>query len=128
MAEILIIDDDELLTAVVALKFARAGHTVRTARNGSEGLALALERRPDAVLLDVMMPVMTGPETLGRIRMEPTLEGVPVIILSARESQADIRIALAEGAADYVVKPFVAADLLARVEAFIAAPGRADAA
>jgi len=128
MAEILIIDDDELLTAVVALKFARAGHTVRTARNGSEGLALALERRPDAVLLDVMMPVMTGPETLGRIRMEPTLDGVPVIILSARESQSDIRIALAEGAADYVVKPFVAADLLARVEALIAAPGRADAA
>jgi len=128
MAEILIIDDDELLTAVVALKFARAGHTVRTARNGSEGLALALERRPDAVLLDVMMPVMTGPETLGRIRMEPTLDGVPVIILSARESQSDIRIALADGAADYVVKPFVAADLLARVEALIAAPGRADAA
>jgi len=128
MAEILIIDDDELLTAVVALKFARAGHTVRTARNGSEGLALAHERRPDAVLLDVMMPVMTGPETLGRIRMEPTLDGVPVIILSARESQSDIRIALAEGAADYVVKPFVAADLLARVEALIAAPGRADAA
>jgi len=128
MAEILLIDDDELLTALVALRFEAAGHRVRTARHGGEGLELATTAPPDLVVLDAMMPVMTGPEVLARMRADPRLAEVPVLILSALNGAGDIATARFAGATDYLTKPFAASELLARAEAALAARTAADAA
>lgn len=128
MADILLIDDDELLRALVAMKFSAAGHVVRCAADGGEGLTMALATPPDAIVLDAMMPVMTGPEVFVRLRAEPALARVPVIMLSARNGASDVAGALTAGVADYVTKPFVPEELLIRVEAVLAARSRADAA
>jgi len=124
MADILLIDDDALLRAVVAIKLIGAGHQVRCAGDGGEGLAMALAEPPDMVVLDVMMPVMTGPEVLARLREEPATAQVPVLILTALDGAGDRATARHAGATAFLTKPFASDELLARIEAALAAPAR----
>ncbi|HZF43280.1 MAG TPA: response regulator [Sphingomonadaceae bacterium] len=116
MPTILIADDDELLAALVQFKLEAAGHRVVVARDGAAALAQVSRQRPDLVVLDAMMPVLTGSEVLARLKGDPATASVPVIMLTARRAQDDVVSALRAGAADYLTKPFIPEELVARVE------------
>ena len=85
----------------------------------ASAIALAGSHRPDLVVLDAMMPVRTGPEVLRALRDDPETAFIPVIMLTARKSEADIAEALRGGAADYLTKPFLPDELAARIFAIL---------
>lgn len=112
---ILVIDDDEKITSMLRRGLAFEGYQVRTARNGKEGLDLALVEEPDLIILDIMMPVLDGWEVCSRLRESGSR--VAVLMLTARDEVNDRVRGLDAGADDYLVKPFALEELLARVRA-----------
>ena len=114
--QILIIDDDAGLVKLMKLVFEGKGAEVATATGGEEGLRLLWQRRPDLVILDIMMPQMNGWEVCRRIR---ELSDVPLIFLTALQQEEDIVRGLSLGADDYVGKPMKPAVLLARANALL---------
>ena len=116
MATVLIVEDEEHLAETLRFNLAADGYTVRMASDGAEGLSLARALQPDLVLLDLMLPRMDGTEVLRGIR-EHSL--APVVILTARTSEADHVKGLDLGADDYVTKPFSIAELKARIRAHL---------
>ena len=92
------------------------GYTVTTAGNGKEGLEKILRAKPDIILLDVIMPIMDGHETLERLRQSEAGKDIAVIMLTARSQSQDIARANACGIADYIVKPFDLSELLEKIE------------
>ena len=115
MAKILVAEDDALTAQLVSFKLKQQGFTVLSASDGETALALALAERPEVILLDCMMPVMDGFAVLRRIKESPELKTTPVIMLTFRSKETDIINALELGAADYIVKPFSPAELMARI-------------
>ncbi len=113
---ILCADDDEDILSLVALRLERAGFDVARARDGDEAVAIARERRPALVVLDVMMPKRTGYEVLADLRADPELAEMKVILLSARVQETDVERGLNAGADAYLAKPFKAPELVAAVE------------
>jgi len=111
---ILLTEDDELIVDSVRYGLEHEGYRVLTAYDGAAGLALARAEHPDAVLLDVMLPVLDGLQVCRTLRAEST---VPIIMLTARGEEADKVIGLELGADDYVVKPFSMRELIARIRA-----------
>lgn len=117
MQRVLVVDDDPAVTSVLKRGLAYEGFAVDTAASGEDALALARERPPDVVILDIMMPGLDGLEVLRRLRAaDPQL---PVLMLTARDAPADQVKGLTEGADDYVVKPFTFEVLVARVRALL---------
>jgi len=116
---ILIIEDETDIREMLRLRLNREGHDVLTADSGEAGLAVARERRPDVILLDLMLPVMGGLEVLRKIKAERGIARTPVIIVSARGDESDIVVGLELGADDYVTKPFNMAVLIARINALL---------
>jgi two-component system, OmpR family, response regulator ResD len=115
---ILVVDDEPTIAEVVARYLERAGYEIRTAGDGPTAVAAALARRPDLIVLDIMLPGIDGLEVMRRTRED--LDGaVPVILLSAKGEESDRLIGLKRGADDYVVKPFSPAELVARVDAVL---------
>jgi DNA-binding response OmpR family regulator len=114
--KILVIDDDPLLLTLIQQSLERDNYTIRTAENGHAGLEVMEKIKPDLIILDVMMPNLSGWELCDRIRKTST---VPIIMLTARGSHSDIVRGLQAGADDYLVKPFHQAELLARVSAVL---------
>jgi DNA-binding response OmpR family regulator len=112
---ILVCDDDELLVDLLTYRLGTKGYRVSAARNGGEALERLANDRPDAVVLDAMMPVVDGFEVLRRIREEPETAALPVVMLSARKQERDIVGALELGANDFVVKPFIPEELVVRL-------------
>jgi len=117
MQRILVIDDDPAVTSVLKRGLAYEGFAVDAASSGREGLAIARERPPELVILDIMMSGMDGLEVLQRLRSADTW--LPVLLLTARDAPADQVRGLESGADDYVVKPFTFDILLARVHALL---------
>lgn len=113
MAEILIVDDERALRESLGMVLAGEGHAVRTAHDGEEALRLISEKRPDLVLLDVMMPKLNGFRTCEEIRKADGL--LSVIFLTAKDSEADQVRGMGLGADDYVSKEASDAVLLARI-------------
>ena len=113
---ILMVDDDEGLCELVQEFLEREGYEVTTVHDGASGLGAALEGGFALVILDVMLPVLDGFSVLRQLRRQST---VPVIMLTARASEQDRVGGLGEGADDYLVKPFAAAELLARIRAVL---------
>jgi len=112
---ILVVDDEPDITALVAYHLAKAGFRVSTASTGPEALKAAREERPDIVILDLMLPGVSGYDALaGRRRRDETRE-VGVILLTARREEVDRIRGLSLGADDYLTKPFNPQELLARV-------------
>ena len=109
MQTILIVDDDAAIGNLEQEVLERAGYAVQRAYSGTEALLLLKNRRPDLVLLDLMLPGLTGEEVL------PQLQGLPVIVVSAKAAVQDKVALLLGGAADYLTKPFDTKELLARV-------------
>jgi two-component system response regulator ResD len=113
---ILVVEDEPTIAEVVARYLVRAGYEARTVHNGPAAVAAALGRRPDLVVLDIMLPGFDGLEVMRRLHAD--LEGrVAVILLTAKGEEADRLVGLRSGADDYVVKPFSPAELVARVDA-----------
>lgn len=103
----LVIDDSKLIRQIVKLVLSQNGWRVLTAETGGDGLALAISERPDAILLDVIMPDPDGPETLTRLRSDTRTAGIPVIFLSGLASTASEEARLSElGANGVLAKPF----------------------
>jgi DNA-binding response OmpR family regulator len=115
----LIAEDDRDIRELVSAKLSSAGYQVLAYANGPAALAAAREHRPDVALLDVTMPGISGLEILTELRSNPLTESIPVILLTARSQEFDIRSGFAVGAADYIVKPFSPRDLVARVNAVL---------
>ena len=116
MASVLLIEDDQRIRETVALALADAGHAVRTEGRGSDALGVLVEWRPDVVVLDLGLPDLDGVDVL---RMVRSVSEVPVIIATARDDDAEIVRVLDAGADDYVVKPYSAAHLDARIRAVL---------
>ena len=116
MEKILTVDDEPRFIRLIEANLHTAGYDVLTAPDGRTAIDIVANQSPDLVLLDVMMPEMDGFQTLDRIR---EFSNVPVIILTAKGEEADRVEGLNRGADDYVVKPFSANELLARVRAVI---------
>ena len=116
--KILFIDDNPILSDMVGKKLTDAGYEVELAASGTDGLRRAQGYMPDLIILDIMMPVMDGHETLRRLKASPDsrVREIPVVIFSARREKADIITARKEGAKDYITKPVNITTLLERVK------------
>ena len=114
-ATILVVDDEADLRSTIQTRLKWNKFNVLTASNGQEGLETAAAEKPDLILLDNNMPVMTGLEMLARLRENPELKETPVIMLTAVCEPQDIAAASLFGVADYVTKPFDFADLTAKI-------------
>lgn len=117
---ILIADDEPLLTELLEFRLGARGYRTAIAHDGREALARLEELSPDAVVLDMMMPVHDGSEVLRRMRRSENHASTPVIMLTARRGEADVVSALEEGADDYLVKPFLPEELLIRLSKLLA--------
>jgi DNA-binding response OmpR family regulator len=116
-AKILVVEDEPNMVMGLRDNFEFEGYEVITARDGAEGLQLALEESPDLVVLDVMMPRMSGLEVCKQLRAQRS--SIPIIMLTARGQEIDKVVGLELGADDYVTKPFSIRELLARVKAVL---------
>jgi DNA-binding response OmpR family regulator len=116
---ILIADDDPDILALVSFRLQRAGYEILQARNGEEAVQMALDRRPDLAILDVMMPRVDGYEATRRLRQHEETRRMPVILLTARVQEEDIARGFDAGADDYVKKPFSPQELGSRVQAVL---------
>ena len=116
VAKILVVDDEPNIREVVSLYLRRDGHSVITAADGEEALRLYRQSQPDLVVLDIMLPKVSGLEVCRRIQSD---ERVPVVMLTARGEEEDRIVGLGIGADDYMVKPFSPRELAARVEAVL---------
>lgn len=116
---ILVVDDEPDITALVAYHLAKAGYRVVTAASGSEALRAAREQRPDLVILDLMLPGVSGYDVLAEMRTREETREVGVILLTARREEADRIRGLSLGADDYLTKPFSPQELILRVGAVL---------
>lgn len=112
---ILVADDDSLLQALLQHRLTAAGYEVMQVGNGGAVLERLGLFRPDLIVLDAMMPVMDGFEALRRMKSDPKMADIPVVMLTAMRRDADVVSALRLGAADYLAKPFNPDELIARL-------------
>jgi CheY-like chemotaxis protein len=106
------VDDDALNVRLVQRVLEARGFSVESAASGMEALAAIDRRRPDVIILDIMMPGMTGVEVLDRVKASPRLASIPVIMLTAKEGDEDLLASYRAGADYYVTKPLVVEQLL----------------
>jgi DNA-binding response OmpR family regulator len=116
MAKILLAEDEKQIADMISFKLANGGHQVVRAPDGEEAIALARRELPDLILLDAMMPGLSGFEVLRRLKLDAALRGIPVIMVTAKGHERDVLSGLRGGAVDYIVKPFSLKELSARVE------------
>ncbi len=115
--KILIVEDEQNIVDILSFNLSREGYDTLEAYDGPTGLQLALENDPDLILLDLMLPGMDGFDVCRRVRESGS--SIPIIMLTAREEEADKVMGLELGADDYITKPFSMRELLARVKANI---------
>ena len=125
MPHILIVDDEGDLANLVEFNLEQAGLEAEIALTGEAALAMVRERVPDLVLLDLMLPDISGKEVCRRFRSDPRMKRVPIVMLTAKGEEADRVEGFEVGADDYVTKPFSPRELVLRVKAILrrAAPG-----
>lgn len=116
---VLVVDDQQANVRMVGALLARSGCQVLSAVGGQEGLEQARAHKPDVVLLDMRMPGMDGFQVLEQLRAQPETRDLPVIFLTADDDRENLVRAFASGAIDYITKPFVAEELLARVRTHV---------
>jgi two-component system phosphate regulon response regulator PhoB len=119
MTRILVVEDEKDIREVLAYNLGKAGHEVLAADSGARALASAREIQPDLVLLDLMLPDVSGVEICRHLKHDPALCQIPVIMLTARSDEIDRVVGFEMGAEDYVVKPFSVRELVLRVGAVL---------
>jgi two-component system phosphate regulon response regulator PhoB len=117
--QVLIVEDEKDLAELLSYNLRRAGYEVAHAATGLKALQVISERRPDLILLDIMLPELSGTEVASRVRSNPETASVPIIMLTAKGEEVDQVVGLTVGADDYVTKPFSMKVLLARVDAVL---------
>jgi two-component system phosphate regulon response regulator PhoB len=116
---ILVVDDEPDIRELVAFHLTQAGYSVESARDGAEALAAIRRSPPGLVILDILLPDLTGTEILRVLRQEEATRATPVILLTARSEEVDRVVGFELGADDYVVKPFSPRELVLRVKAVL---------
>jgi CheY-like chemotaxis protein len=119
---ILVADDDPLILDLLEHRLVRRGYRAVMARDGREALDRVADCRPDAIVLDAMMPAIDGFEVLRRLRDDEATAKTPVVMLTARRQEQDIVGALELGASDFIIKPFIPEELLSRLARLLARP------
>jgi len=119
MSRILVVEDEQDLQQVLDYNLRQGGHEVTVTQLGAEGLKVAREQRPDLVLLDLMLPDLSGTEVCKQLKEHPATRGTPVIMLTARGEEIDRVVGFELGADDYVVKPFSVRELMLRIQAIL---------
>lgn len=115
MARILVAEDEPDIRDLIAFTLRFAGHEVVTVGNGAEAVEAALREQPDLILMDVRMPRMTGYEACEKMKSDPLVQHIPVVFLSAKGQDAEIRTGLEVGASEYLLKPFAPNELSEQV-------------
>ncbi|HMA37774.1 MAG TPA: response regulator [Chloroflexia bacterium] len=120
MARILIVEDNEMNTDILARTLARADHLLLTAADGEAGLALALAEQPDLILMDIGLPGIDGLEVTRRLKAAPATRQIPVLAVTAYAMAGDRELCLAAGCEDYISKPFDADQVVEKVARLLA--------
>jgi DNA-binding response OmpR family regulator len=118
---VLVVDDDPVILKLLEVNFEMEGFSVLVARGGAEGIEVARNERPDVIVSDIMMPKVSGLELVLALKGDPDTRHIPIILLSAKAQNADVRSGLDAGADDYVTKPFEPLDLVDRVNGLLEA-------
>ena len=118
--KVLVVEDDEDIQEIVVSVLSRAGYDVLVEGEGEAGLAAALSQQPDLVILDWMMPGLSGVEVCRAMRADPRAKDIAVLMLTSKAQEADIDQAFTAGADDYMVKPFRGRELVSRVQTLTA--------
>jgi two-component system phosphate regulon response regulator PhoB len=116
---VLVVDDEPDIVALVAYHLAKSGYSVSTATTGTEGLASARREKPSLVVLDLMLPGLSGLQVMEELRADETTSGIAVLMLTARREESDRIKGLTLGADDYLTKPFSPQELVLRVGAIL---------
>jgi DNA-binding response OmpR family regulator len=117
MAKILIAEDERDIRDLITFTLNYAGYEVLQATNGEEAVQMALDEKPDLILLDVRMPLMDGYDACLRLKSEESLKDLVIVFLSAKGQEAEVRTGLNAGAVEYILKPFSPDQLIERVKA-----------
>jgi two-component system phosphate regulon response regulator PhoB len=118
-AAILVVEDEADLAEMIRFNLEREGYQVRCALDGELALAEARRNMPDLILLDRMLPRLSGDEVVGQLKRDPATRAIPIIMVTAKAHESDELVGLALGADDYIAKPFSMKLLLARVQAML---------
>ena len=122
-ARVLVVDDDPVIQRLLKVNFEMEGYVVLMANDGVDGLEKARAERPDIVVLDIMMPRMSGLDVTKALKADPDTASIPILLLSAKAQEADLRAGDESGADDYLTKPFEPLMLIQRVENLLATAG-----
>ena len=115
----LVVDDDAVIRALIGDLLEAEGFEVLDAANGKDAVEIARAQRPALIVMDINMPVMTGPEALDRMRRDPLTKDIPVVMCSSEDTMDSVDKCLTLGANDYIVKPFEMARLKAKLAPFL---------
>jgi two-component system cell cycle response regulator len=126
--KILSVDDSRMIQAIIKKAFADYDVQMLFANNGAEGLDVAAKEMPDVILLDITMPVMDGVECLGKLKADPSLKDIPVVMLTAETGKENVLRIVKMGVRDYIVKPFTEANVIERVSRIVTLKQKAAAA
>lgn len=118
---ILVADDDPDILSIVAMSLEAQGYTVYKATNGREAVDLARTNRPDLVLMDMMMPVLSGYEAVGELKADAGTREIPIVGLSAKAMSTDMERATDVGIDGYITKPFRIAQVLSVIDGYLQA-------
>lgn len=114
--KVLVVDDEKNIRRLVQINLERAGYEVMTANDGMECLQKVAEFNPDLIVMDWMMPILSGHESLKRLQANPATKAIPVIMLTAKTQDNDVLKGWQSGCSSYLTKPFSPPELLAFVE------------
>ena len=123
MAKILIAEDERDIRDLITFTLRYAGYEVIATADGAEAVEAAYREKPDLVLLDVRMPKMTGYEACEIIKADPELAHIPVVFLSAKGQEAEIRTGIEAGASEYILKPFAPEQLAEKIRSILGEAG-----
>jgi DNA-binding response OmpR family regulator len=124
MKSVLVVDDDPDIRELITWKLGQAGYSTMVAADGEAGLAAVTAgdsegRAPDLILVDWMMPKLSGIDVCRALRQNPATARIPVILLTANAQEADVELGFAAGVDDYIAKPFSPREMLSRIEAVL---------
>ena len=114
--KILVVDDEPHIVMMLEARLRKNGFEVATADSGAEAMAKVKQDRPDLVVLDVMMPVMSGFEVCRMLKENPATKAIPVILLTAKSTERDQTLGISAGADAYVTKPYTPEELLGQIK------------
>jgi DNA-binding response OmpR family regulator len=119
MTKILIAEDDRDIRELIVISLKYAGYEVVPAADGQQAVDLTVQENPDLIMLDVRMPLLSGFEALEQIKERPQFKDTPVVILSAKGQEAEIKSGLDLGACQYILKPFAPDELIGKIQEIV---------